>query len=114
MTNEKTLFKLTQVVWYIFYVVETLLAFRFILKLLGANSGAGFSQLIYSMTAPLLAPFQYVLPADVVRGSVFEWSSLLALLVYWVLAWGIVKLILIGRGVDQVEAKRGLEMQEDN
>src|SRR3981081_3877769 len=41
----------------IFGIVETLIAIRVILGALGASPGAGFAQLIYSLSAPLGAPF---------------------------------------------------------
>ena len=40
----KPLFKGTQVVWYVLSVIEVILAFRFMLKLLGANPEAGFTK----------------------------------------------------------------------
>ncbi len=112
-SNEQVLYKSTKVVWYLFYALEVLLFFRFFLKLLGANPAAGFTNLIYTLTFVPLAPFRYVFGTDRVGDSVFEWSTLLALAVYWFVAWGIVKLMLMGRPVNRMDAERGLEMQDD-
>ena len=113
-TREQTvaLFRTTRIVWYIFYVLEALLAFRFILKLLGANAGAGFTELIYTLSAVPLAPFRFVFSNNAVGGSVIEWSTLLAMVVYWVLVWGIIKLVLIPRTVDTRRAADSLEQQD--
>ena len=50
--------RVSQVVDYIFYVIYALLAMRFILALLAANSRAGFVQFIVSVTNPFYAPFK--------------------------------------------------------
>src|SRR5690242_16518250 len=44
-------------VYFIFGVIEILIALRILLKLLAANPNAGFAQFIYSVTRPLVAPF---------------------------------------------------------
>ncbi len=108
----KNLFLATRILWYVFYVIEVLLAFRFILKLLGANPGAGFTEIVYGLSSVPLAPFRFVFSNDAVGGSVIEWSTILAMLVYWVLVWGIVKLVLMGRTVDPYRAKDALEKQD--
>lgn len=108
----KGLFLATRVLWYVFYVIEALLAFRFILKLLGANPGAGFTDIIYTLSAVPLAPFQFVFNNNAVGGSVIEWSTLLAMIVYWVLVWGVVKLVLMGRTIDTNRAKDVIEEQD--
>jgi hypothetical protein len=47
-----------------------------------------------------------------VEGSIFEWSTLLAMLVYWVIAIGIIRLFLMGKSVSTPEAAVKLEEQE--
>lgn len=108
----RTLYNTTRILWYVFYVLEVVLAFRFLLKLLGANPGAGFTDLIYTLSAVPLAPFRFVFSNNAVGASVFEWSTLLAMIVYWVLVWGIVKLVLMSRTVDPARAKDALEKQD--
>src|SRR3989344_1507019 len=100
----KPLYRGTQIVSYILYVVEFLLGFRFILKLLGANPAAGFSKLIYSLTQPLAGPFLTVVRSTQVEGSIFEWTTLLAMVVYWMVYIGIVKLLVMGKPVSTPEA----------
>lgn len=108
----KPLYKLTQIVWYILYFIEVILAFRFLLKLFGANAAAGFTNFIYSISSIFASPFFNVIRSPEANGSVIEWSTLLAMLVYWVIAWGIVKLILIGKPVSRMEAEEKMEMQD--
>lgn len=84
---------LINIVYFITGVIITLLALRFLLLLFGANPSAGFSQLIYGLSAPFMAPFYAVFGTTQVEGAVFEWSALLAIAVYALLGWGIASLI---------------------
>lgn len=108
----KPLYRGTQVVWYILGILETLLAFRFLLKLFGANPGAGFTDFIYTLSYLFAAPFLNVFRVSQVEGSVFEWTTLLAMAVYWIVAWAIIKLFLMGKDVSTPEAAAKLESQD--
>ncbi len=89
-----------------------LLAFRFVLKLLAANPAAVFISFIYGVTYVFATPFLNVFRITHVNGSVFEWTTLLSMLVYWLIAFGIVKLLLIGKTVSTPEAAAKLEEQD--
>jgi hypothetical protein len=108
----RPLYRGTQVVWYILGIVETLLLFRFTLKFLGANAGAGFTSFIYGATYIFAAPFINVFRVLYVGGNVFEWTTLLAMLVYWIVAEGIIRLFLMGKTVSTPEAAVKLNDQE--
>jgi hypothetical protein len=108
----RPLYRGTQIVWYILGVVEVLLAFRFILKLLTANPGAGFTAFIYGFSYPFVAPFLTVFRITQVAGSVLEWTTLLAMIVYWLVAWGVIKLFIMGKPVSTPEAAAKLDEQE--
>src|SRR5690242_18484440 len=95
----KPLYRGIQVVWYILGVIEILLAFRFVLKLLGANPYAGFTSFIYGITYVFSAPFLNVFRVTSISGSYFEWTTLLAMFVYLIIAWGIIKLFLMSKTV---------------
>lgn len=90
-----------RIVYYILGVLEVLLAFRLVFKLLGANPKSPFVSLIYSVTQAFLSPFSGIFPATVTKGieaqSVLEPTTIIGMIVYAVLAWGIVKLIEISR-----------------
>lgn len=85
-------------IWYVAGVLLVLLAIRFVLSLLGANRGNPFASLIYAVTYPFVAPFfglfGYTMRYGVVR---FEIETLVAMAVYALIAWGIVKLLDIPR-----------------
>ena len=111
--STKPLFRGTQIVWYILGIVEILLAFRFILKFLGANAEAGFSSFIYGATHIFASPFLNVFSITRVEGSVLEWTTLLAMLVYWVIALGVIKLLHMGKTVSTPEAAGKMNEQEN-
>lgn len=114
-STTKPLYRGTQIVWYILALIEVLLAFRFILKLLGANPLAGFTSFIYGITYVFAAPFLAVFRnSSIVQGSVFEWTTLLAMLVYWVVALGIIKMFLMSKTVSTPEAAAKLDSQEND
>ena len=110
--STKPLYRGTQIVWYILGLIEILLAFRFVLKFLAANPDAGFSSFIYDVTYVFAAPFLSVFRITQIAGSVVEWTTILAMFVYWVIAYGIVKVLLIGKTVSTPEAAIKLNDQE--
>jgi hypothetical protein len=110
--STKPLYRGTQIVWYILCLIEILLAFRFVLKLLGANATAVFTSLIYGATYIFAAPFLSVFRLTKVLGSIFEWTTLLAMFVYWVIAFGVIKLLLMGKTVSTPEAAAKLDKED--
>jgi hypothetical protein len=112
-STTKPLFRGTQVVWLIVSLLQILLAFRFVLKMMGANPEAGFTNLIYAVTWPFTAPFFAVFSKTTVQGSIFEWTTLLAMFVYWLIAAGIVHLLRMSKTVSTPEAAQKLDEKED-
>lgn len=110
--STKPLYRGTQIVWYILGILEALLAFRFILRLLGANPAAGFTNFIYDVTYPFVAPFINVFRVTRVEGNVFEWTTLLAMLVYWLAASAIVQPFFMSKTVSTPEAAVKLDNQD--
>jgi len=92
-------------IYYLFGALEILLAFRLILKLTGANIASAFVSLIYGLTRIFILPFEGIFQRGYVQGvetsAVLEPATLVAIIVYAVLAWGIIKLIRIFSGERQ-------------
>ena len=109
----KSLFKGTQITWYILFILEALLAFRFVMKMMGANPEAGFTHFIYAVTWPFTAPFLAVFRTTTIEGSSFEWTTLLSMLVYWLIAVAIIRLFLMSKTVSTGEAAVELKKQEE-
>ena len=89
-------------VYFIFGILEILLAFRLILKLLGASPISSFVSFIYNLSSAFTWPFLGIFHSGVTTGvettAVFEPATLIAIIVYAILAWGIVKLIALLSG----------------
>jgi YggT family protein len=88
-------YRTTQLIYWVFGLIEGLIAIRFVLKALGANPSAGFAEFIYGITAPLVAPFAGLFGNPAAQGSVLEVHSIVALIVYALLAWLLGKLAWI-------------------
>ena len=84
-----------QAVYLVFGVIDGLLAIRLVLKLLGANPTAGFSNWVYNVTAFFLAPFRNILPTVGNDQSQLEMSVVLAILVYALAGWAVGRLVAI-------------------
>lgn len=87
--------KATQIIWLVTGILEILIGIRFVLKLLGANPEAGFAQFVYGMTAVFLVPFNALFGSPSAAGSVLEVSALVAMLVYALGAWIVVRVMWV-------------------
>lgn len=105
-TKKKAIFRIYQIIWYILGVMETLLIARFVLKVLAANPTSGFVSFIYSLSAPLASPFRGIFPTPQVEGSVFEWFTLIACVVYAIVAYGLVQLFQLVKPTNPVEVEQ--------
>jgi len=86
-------------IYFLLGTLEILLAFRLIFKLAGANLSSGFVNFIYNLTGVFILPFEGIFRRGIAQGvettSILEPSTLIAMIVYAVLAWGIAKLVRI-------------------
>jgi hypothetical protein len=96
--------KIPNAIYLLFGILEGLLGIRFILSLLGANPDAGFARLIYGITRPFIAPFVGLFGTPTFGGSVFEGNALVAILIYALIAWVLVKVVNLAMG----DTRRGL------
>jgi YGGT family len=84
---------ISRVVMFVFGVIELLILVRFVLLLVGANTQSGFVQWIHQISGVFMAPFNAIFGTQTINGAVFEWSALVAIAVYALIAWLIVALI---------------------
>lgn len=104
---------ISRVVWFVFAVIEVLIAIRFVLALLGANAQAGFVRLIYAVTNIFMAPFNSIFSTREVSGATFEWSALVAIAVYALVAWGLTALITAVSPRERSATVERVETEED-
>lgn len=91
--TKKTLLRFDQTIWYISGLIQVVLGFRFILKLLGASQSSGFTRFIYSISGPLADPFRGIFGISSSGNSYLEWSTLMAIVVYLAITWGLIRLL---------------------
>lgn len=95
----KDFLQVRRIVYYILGILEVLLAFRLLLKMLGANPLSGFVSFIYSVSSLFLAPFYGIFRSQTSRGiettAIFEPSTFIAMIVYALIAYGVVRLIAL-------------------
>jgi hypothetical protein len=96
--RRRSSYKLVQGIWLLFGIVEGILAIRFVLKLLGANEAAGFASFIYGASAPFVAPFSNLFANPGSAGSVLELTTMVAIVVYMLVAWLVAKVIWLLAG----------------
>jgi hypothetical protein len=70
--------------WFII-VLEVTLTIRFFFKLIGANEGNPFAGFLYTLTNIVLFPFLGI----VNDFKNFEWQTLIAMVIYWLIFWAI-------------------------
>ena len=109
--TKKVIFRSYQIIWYILGVIEVVLAFRILLKLLGASTFSGFTNFIYAISNPFALPFAGILRASNSENLVFEWSTVIAMAVYAVLAYGAVALFQLVKPTSQEEVEQTVDNQ---
>lgn len=92
-----------RVVWYIVGFITVLLALRLVLLLLAANDDSAFVSFVYALSGLFAAPFYGIFNYQPAYGqSVFEISTVVAIVVYALIGWGVAKLATLGRPHEEV------------
>lgn len=91
--RRQIIFKITQFIWLMTGMLEGLIALRFFLRLIAANPESSFASLVYNITYLFLWPFLDLTTSPSAGGMVLEIPSLIAMLVYFLIAWGITGII---------------------
>jgi len=93
---------LQRIVYYVTGVIVAFLLFRIALLLLAANQGSAFVDFIYAVSGYFAWPFYGIFSYQPVYGqSVFEMSSVVAILVYALVAVAIAKLLALTSSHDE-------------
>lgn len=96
---------ITVLVSFFFGVIEVLLAFRIVLRLLGANINASFTTWVFDNTDSLVAPFEGIFPSPSLASTfTIDTAAIFALIVYAVVAFLLGELV---QALDGVSLKPG-------
>ena len=88
-------YQITAILWLMFGALEGLLGLRLILKLLAANPSNPFAQLIYGLSDLFVWPFIGLTITPSAAGIVVEIHTIIAMVVYAILAWLVISLIQV-------------------
>lgn len=87
-----------RIIWWIAGVLLAILALRFIFALLGANQANAFAHFIYSVSYPFVEPFFSLFGYTIHYGvSTFETFTLVAMVIYALIAFALARLVTITR-----------------
>ena len=87
--------RVTQVIWLLVGFLEALIAIRIVLKLIGANPAAFFSQFVFGVTSVFLWPFTGLVGTPGVAQYQLEVTSIIAMIVYALIGWAVTRLIWV-------------------
>jgi hypothetical protein len=91
-----------RIIYYFTGVIVVLLALRITLLLLAANQGSPFVDFIYALSGFFAGPFYGIFSYQPTYGqSTFEISSVVAILVYALVALGVAKLTMLTSSRDE-------------
>jgi uncharacterized membrane protein len=91
----EALYKISQFIWLIFGGIDALIGIRVILMLIGANPANTFTAFIYQLSELFLWPFRNIVANPAFQNMVLEITSIIAMIVYPLIGWAIVKLIWV-------------------
>ena len=83
---------ITRITYFVLGVLEVIMLLRFLFRLLGANQGSSFVMFLYNLSHVFVVPFYGIFNDPTFGNSVFEITTLIAMLIYALLGWGIVSL----------------------
>ncbi|RCX10372.1 hypothetical protein DFR58_13038 [Anaerobacterium chartisolvens] len=86
------------IIYYVLGIIEILLGFRLVFKLLGASTKSSFVTFLYSSSQALISPFTGIFGTFTGDGAgpfVLEPSTIVAMIVYAVAAQGLISLFKI-------------------
>ena len=88
-------FKVTQLIWLLLGLLEAALALRVVFKLIAVNADNLFASLLYGVTDLFVFPFASLVGAPKAGGMVLEISTIIAMIVYLLLAWALERVVYV-------------------
>jgi hypothetical protein len=85
--------RVVYIVYFLFAALEMLLGVRVLLYLLGANLTNGFGAFVNALSGLFVGPFMTLLQNPAFGGIVLEITTMIAMIVYAIVGWGIGRVI---------------------
>ncbi|MHB0915878.1 MAG: YggT family protein [Thermoleophilia bacterium] len=110
--RENEIGRINGIIWLLLGVLEVIIGMRVVLKLLAANPDNGFANFIYRVARAFVWPFfGLVAEPTSTSGSVLEVGSIIAMVVYLLIAWGITRLVYLVMKPSRVRSERIVHRQ---
>jgi hypothetical protein len=88
--------KLNDFLQWFLVVMEITLVIRFFFKLIGADPANLFAGFLYALTDIVLFPFANIVRSPSIHPQqAFEWSTLIAMIIYWLIFWAVRRFLSI-------------------
>lgn len=91
-----------RVIWFFAGFIIVMLALRVLLLLLAANQGNFFVDFVYALGGFFAAPFVGIFGSPSYGEFFFDTASVVAIVVYALLAWGLAKLVTLTRPQEEI------------
>lgn len=93
-SKRQTLQRVSALLGFLFGALEALIGLRILLKLIEANPNNAFASAVYNFTGLFVAPFNSLIGnPSAAGGRVLEITSVVAIVVYALIAWALVRLV---------------------
>ncbi len=106
--------RVAQLITLLFGILEALIGLRVALKLIAANPANPFANLVYTFSDPFLWPFQGLTATPSAQGMVLEISSIIAIFVYALIGWILVRLVWLLFYRPSARSVRTVEHEHDH
>jgi hypothetical protein len=87
--------RIANVVWFIMFIILSIIMLRVIMLLINANEANSFVSWIYGTSEFFVRPFMGITSDPSFNGAVFEVNSLIAMLIYILIVYGILQLVRV-------------------
>lgn len=93
--RENEIGRINGIIWLLLGILEVVIGMRVVLKVLAANPDNSFASFIYRIARVFVWPFFGLVAEPTSNGSVLEVSSIIAMVVFLLIAWGITRLVYL-------------------
>jgi hypothetical protein len=87
--------RIANVVWFITFIILSIILLRVVLLMINANEANAFVSWVYNTSEFFVRPFLGITTDPSFNGAVFEVNSLIAMLIYVLIIYGILQLVRV-------------------
>ncbi len=100
--------RIASILWFFCGIIEIMLGLRVAFRLLEANANNGFVHFVYRFTDPFTRPFEGIFANPTSNGAVLDSGALLAMVIYAIVTWLIVRLLWLLLDKPETGARRSV------